>query len=270
MINKTKSVLRKIFYNKQIKKFIIFLLRKKLISRRFRNLIQLDGFNNIYKSNIDIFNSQHDSVSRDLCIFGVTKKEEKIFNKFIEVVKNSNSFLDIGSGIGLYTLFAIKLNPSISSLSIEPNPAVFKILNKNLKNLSEFNSNHKVMNKFVSQQKLNIEFNIPTGDDFSYGTSERYLLEEKNIPFETIIVETTQISEFNHSRFEIIKIDVEGSELDVLFAIEEYLTYCNLLFIEIIDSQKDLVYDFLENKNFKPLVESKENVGNYIFISEAI
>ena len=119
-------------------------------------------------------------------------------------------------------------------------------------------------------KKLNIEFNIPTGDDFSYGTSERYLLEEKNIPFETIIVETTQISEFNHSRFEIIKIDVEGSELDVLFAIEEYLTYCNLLFIEIIDSQKDLVYDFLENNNFKPLVESKENVGNYIFISEAI
>ena len=167
-------------------------------------------------------------------------------------------------------MFAIKLNPSISSLSIEPNPAVFKILNKNLKNLSEFNSNHKVMNKFVSQQKLNIEFNIPTGDDFSYGTSERYLLEEKNIPFETIIVETTQISEFNNSRFEIIKIDVEGSELDVLFAIEEYLTYCNLLFIEIIDSQKDLVYDFLENNNFKPLVESKENVGNYIFISEAI
>ena len=75
MINKTKSVLRKIFYIKQIKKFIIFLLRKKLISRRFRNLIQLDGFNNIYKSNIDIFNSQYDSVSRDLCIFGVTKKE---------------------------------------------------------------------------------------------------------------------------------------------------------------------------------------------------
>ena len=115
MINKTKSVLRKIFYIKQIKKFIIFLLRKKLISRRFRNLIQLDGFNNIYKSNIDIFNSQHDSVSRDLCIFGVTKKEEKIFNKFIEVVKNSNSFLDIGSGIGpvSYTHLTLPTTPYV-------------------------------------------------------------------------------------------------------------------------------------------------------------
>ena len=270
MKNKTKFILKKIFYINKIKNFIIFLLRKKLVSRRLRNFIQLDGFNSIYKSNIDIFNSQPDSVSRDLCIFGVTKKEEKIFNKFIEVVKNSNSFLDIGAGIGLYTLFAIKLNPNISSLSIEANPSVFKILNKNLKNLPEFNSNHKVMNKFVSQQKLNIEFNIPTGDDFSYGTSEKYLLEEKNIPFETIIVETTQICEFKNSKFDIIKIDVEGSELDVLFAIEEYLAYCNLLFIEIIDSQKNLIYDFLENNKFKPLVESKEKVGNYIFISDTI
>ena len=93
MTNKIKSLLRKIFYIKKIKNFIIFLLRKKLISRRFRNLIQLNGFNNIFKSNIDIFNSNSDAVSRDLCIYGVTKKEEEIFSKFIEVIKNSNSFL---------------------------------------------------------------------------------------------------------------------------------------------------------------------------------
>ena len=37
------------------------------------------------------------------------------------------------------------------------------------------------------------------------------ITEEKNIPFETIIVDTTQISEFKNSRFEIIKIDVEGA-----------------------------------------------------------
>tara|TARA_Y100001958_G_C21224591_1_gene549997 strand:- start:352 stop:1164 length:813 start_codon:yes stop_codon:yes gene_type:complete len=270
MTNKIKSLLRKIFYIKKIKNFIIFLLRKKLISRRFRNLIQLNGFNNIFKSNIDIFNSNSDAVSRDLCIYGVTKKEEEIFSKFIEVIKNSNSFLDIGAGIGLYTLFAIKLNPNISSLSIEANPAIFKILNKNLNNLQEFNSNHKVINKFVSQQKLNIEFYVPKGDDFSYGTSEKQLLEEKNIPFETIIVDTTQISEFKNSKFEIIKIDVEGSELDVLYAIEKHLKYCNLLFIEIIDSQKKLIYDFLESNKFKPLVESKDKIGNYIFISNTM
>ena len=35
-----------------------------------------------------------------------SQKEEEIFSKFIEVIKTSTSFLDIGAGIGLYTLFA--------------------------------------------------------------------------------------------------------------------------------------------------------------------
>ena len=44
-------------------------------------------------------------------------------------------FLDIGA-IGLYTLFAHEHNKNIQTLSIEPNPDVFKALNKNLKNMS--------------------------------------------------------------------------------------------------------------------------------------
>ncbi|MAT79878.1 MAG: hypothetical protein CMD13_03980 [Flavobacteriales bacterium] len=262
-----KLLLRKILTQSLIKKLTISLLRRRLISKRFKNLIELEGFYNLHKSNISIFNSKFDAVSRDLCIFGIGKKEQIIFNKFVEEVKHASSFLDIGAGIGLYTLFAIKLNPKISTLSIEANPEVFSVFKKNLINLEEFNQSHKTLNKFVSREVGNIEFNIPTGDDFSYGTSKKKFLEQKNIQFKQLQVPTTDISDFKHSRFEIIKIDVEGSELDALFAISDFLKYCKLLFIEIFPENKSEVYKLLKKYNFQVMVESNHDVGNYIFQS---
>ena len=136
-----------------------------------------------------------------------SNKEHQVFSKFLSEIKKVNSFLDIGAGIGLYTLFAIKNNQSIKTLSIEPNPEVFKVLEKNLNSFSPLNTNNKLLNKAVSNENIRLEFYIPTGDDFSYGTSNKHLLEEKNISYESLIVETTNFIEFSNDFYEIIKID---------------------------------------------------------------
>jgi FkbM family methyltransferase len=260
-----KSLLKQIINKLFIKKIIVFLLRKKLISRRFKNLIKLNGFHNIYESNIKILNNKNDSVSRDLCIFGIPNKEYEVFSKFLSEIKKINSFLDIGAGIGLYTLFAINNNQSIKTLSIEPNPEVFKVLEKNLNSISPLNTNNKTLNKAVSNEKRSLEFYIPTGDDFSYGTSNKNLLEEKDISYKSLIVETSDLKEFSNDFYEIIKIDVEGSELEVLMAIKEQLSHCKFLFIEILGINKNKAISFLDNYGLKPIVESVEEVGNFIF-----
>ena len=200
-----------------------------------------------------------------MTIFGIPKNEKEIFSKFLSEIKKVNSFLDIGAGIGLYTLFAIQNKKSIKTLSIEPNPEVFKVLEKNLNNFSPLNINNKTLNKAVSNENIRLEFYIPTGDDFSYGTSNKHLLEEKNISYESLIVETTNFIEFSNDFFEIIKIDVEGSELDVLMAIEKQLSHCKFLFIEILGINKNKAISFLDNYGLKPIVESEEEVGNFIF-----
>jgi len=264
-MNYIKLLLKKIVNLVLLKRVIIFLLRQNLIVRRFKNLIEFKGFHYIYKSKIMIFNTLKDAVSRDLSIFGIPKKEQEIFSRFVQEIKKVNSFLDIGSGIGLYTLFAIKHNESIKTLSIEPNPEVFKVLEKNLRIISPLNSNNKTLNKAVSNENINLEFYIPTGDDFSYGTSNKYLLEEKDISYKSLIVETSNLKEFRNDFYEIIKIDVEGSELEVLMAIEEQLSHCKFLFIEILGINKNKVISFLDNHGLKPIVESVEEVGNFIF-----
>lgn len=262
-----KKYLKQIFKLSLFRIIIVQLLRNRSINRRFKNLIELNGMHYIYKSKIKVFNAKEDSVTRDLCIFGIPQKEKKIFDRFIFEVSNAKSFLDIGAGIGLYTLFAHEHNKNIQTLSIEPNPDVFKVLNKNLKNMSLNSKAAKVLNKVVSSKNDMINFFIPTGDDFSYGTSKKNLLIEKNISYRSISIDTTNLSEYKTSNFEIIKIDVEGSELDVLKTISLYLKNCRLLFIEIRTENKAEVYELLKSFNFKPIIESKEEVGNFVFIN---
>lgn len=264
-MNFIKLFLKKIVNLVVLKQIIIFLLRQKLIARRFKNLIEFKDFHFIYKSKIKIFNTLKDAVSRDLTIFGIPKKEQDIFSRFVQEIINVNSFLDIGAGIGLYSLFAIENNQSIKTLSIEPNPEVFKVLEKNLNSISQLNTNNKTLNKAVSNVNRGLEFYIPTGDDFSYGTSNKHLLEEKGVSYKSIIVETSDLSEFSYEFYEIIKIDVEGSELEVLMVIKEQLSHCKFLFIEILDINKNKAISFLGNYGLKPIVESEEEVGNFIF-----
>ncbi len=260
-----KLFLKKIINASIFKIFIIYLLRNELVSQRFKNLIKLQGMHYIYKSRIKIYNNEHDAVSRDLSIFGIPKKEREIFDRFISEVNSANSFLDIGAGIGLYTLFALDQNSNISTLSIEPNPQVFETLNRNLEIFSFSRSNIKTLNKAVSTKNSSFEFFIPTGDDFSYGTSNKNLLIKKNISFSSIFVKTTDLSKFKKNHFDIIKIDVEGSEIDVIKTISPILKNCKILFIEIMYENKSEVYDLLKEFNLQAIIESKQDIGNYVF-----
>lgn len=260
-----KLLLKKIINLFLFKILIIYLLRNKLISKRFKNLIELNGMHYVYKSKIKVYNDGNDAVTRDLCIFGIPKKEKEIFDKFISEVKNAKSFLDIGAGIGLYTLFTLSRNSHISVLSIEPNPKVFKTLNRNLENFQSGSQIVRTLNKVITSKDKKIEFFIPTGDDFSYGTSNKNLLVEKNISFKSVVLKTTNLSKFKNDEFEVIKIDVEGSELDVLKTISFILKNCRIVFIEIMRENKSEVYDLLKDFNLLPIIESKEDIGNYVF-----
>ena len=260
---KTKYILRGIINNFLFQFFCIFLIRKNILPKKTKNLVSLKGFNKIYKSDIKIFNNGLDAVSRDLCIFGIPKKEHIIFEKFISEIKNSKSFLDIGAGIGMFSLFAKRINPKIKVWSIEPNPAIFEILKKNLNH----NNLHGVntLNKAIMSESGKIEFYIPAGNDFSYATYNKNILEEKNIPFTSVIVESSDLRLETKLDFDVIKIDVEGAELEVLKGVQEKIRNCKFLFIEIMKENKNDVFMLLKKLSFDVIIDSNEYVGNYVF-----
>ncbi len=51
---------------------------------------------------------------------------------FIEIVKNSKVFFDIGANIGYYSLISTKANPKVKVFSFEPSNGPFHFLEKNI------------------------------------------------------------------------------------------------------------------------------------------
>ncbi len=85
-----------------------------------------------------------------------------------------------------------------------------------------------------------------------------------------MFVETTNLSSYENNNFEIIKIDVEGSEIDVLKAISFHLENCSFLFIEIMYKNRIEIFELLKKYNLHSIVESDDDVGNFVFKKQHI
>ena len=190
--------------------------------------------------------------------------QPKILKVLKKKTKNINIFVDVGAHKGTYTDLIINNFDIKKTVMLEPQENFFNFLKE------KYSKNDRVtiLNKAVSSQEGSLEFFVPTGDDFSYGTSNKSLLLKNEILYKSIFVETTNLSEFHNQTFEIIKIDVEGSELDVLRTISNHLENCKFVFIEIMLKNRSQVYELLKKYKLIPISESKEDIGNYIFQKE--
>lgn len=261
-----KNIVKVIISTTPIRIIFINLLRLNLIPKRFKNLIFIEGPYEIFNhSSVTLFNTKDNSVARDYSIFGVPDREKFFLDYLIENIDKYKTFLDIGAGFGLYTLILFKESKGLSVTAFEPNRKVFDIFLKNL----EINKIEKkyisVINKAVSNVNSKIDFFIPEGDDFSYGTANKNFLNKIDIYFEKVEIESVNLDELNEQSFDLIKVDVEGHELEVLEALLDYLDKCNTILIEIDDENYAKVFSILSSKDFK-LEFSFEGINNYIFI----
>jgi FkbM family methyltransferase len=159
--------------------------------------LHLDRFDSRFIP-IEILNFQtFDPTEKDL-IFKLAGQSEIIF--------------DIGANIGWYSLnFGILRNVS-KVFSFEPIPRTFEYLTKHIK----FNNIKKIFpsNIALSDHNGEVEFfctNLETGS-----SSMRNIQERKDI--ETVICKTQTLTDFveeNDTHIDMIKCDVEGSELFV-------------------------------------------------------
>ena len=261
-----KNILKVIISKTPLKIIFIKLLRLNLIPKRFKNVIFLEGSYKIFNcSTVTLLNTKEDSVTKDFSIFGIPDREKLFLDYLIENIDKYKTFLDIGAGFGLYTLILLKESKGLSVIAFEPNRKVFDIFLKNLQINKIENKYISPINKAVSNVNSKIDFFIPEGDDFSYGTASKNFLNKINIKFNKVEVESTNLDELYEQSFDLIKVDVEGHELEVLEALQDYLDKCNTILIEIEDENYAKVFSILSSKGFK-LESSFEGINNYIFI----
>ena len=146
------------------------------------------------------------------------EKELKLLKNFI---KPGTDTIDVGVYRGVYSFEMSKYSNIVHAF--EPNPVIFKDINKNLKKIIK---NLSLYNLALSDKNQTIDLKIPIRDNnYNKKNYEEYFqmgkatihYENKLDEFEVFKVQTKKLDELNfNKKISFIKIDVEGHETEVI------------------------------------------------------
>jgi FkbM family methyltransferase len=171
---------------------------------------------------------------------------------------------DIGANIGTFTTWMAKAFPKGKVYSFEPQRQVFQMLSGN----AAINNLYNVYTYNIGLGKENIKIEFEEPDYFKNADFGTFSLVDNVISQTTnnkVVVQLTTLDWFvdyyNISKIHLLKIDVEGMDLDVLKGSKETIKkHLPVIFIEHFDNRKSIIEDI---KTFLDEFEySFETIGN--------
>jgi FkbM family methyltransferase len=163
---------------------------------------------------------------------------------------------DVGANIGTFTTWMAKYFTKGKVYSFEPQRSVFQLLTSNIALNNLYNG--YTYNFAIGKEKKILEFQEP--DYFSNVDYGIFSLVEKKIPTTEEKISVIQydldsfVIDFKIEKVNLIKIDVEGMDLDVLNGAENTIKkFRPVIFVEHCDTRKTIaneIEDFFKNKNY--------------------
>jgi len=167
-----------------------------------------------YEMYLDIYD---EGLSKQL----IKYRKRELDHKYIldQVLSPGSIVLDIGANIGYYALMELNLiGPSGFLIAVEPSPSNVSLLEKNIK-LNHKNNNTRVISGAISSSKGREKFFLSHASNLNtfhnYGTVSQHLSGEE-IEVETFRVIDVLTKQEISSGLDLIRMDVEGHEVDVL------------------------------------------------------
>lgn len=151
----------------------------------------------------------------------IKRSDEQEINLVKKFIKSGSDSIDVGVYRGVYSYEMSKYSEKVHSF--EPNPIIFKYIDKNLK---KFIKNIHLYNFALSNQNKTINLKIPIRNSNSnkeifeeyYEMGRATIHNENNFEnYENFEIQTKTIDELSFdNKISFIKIDVEGHELEVI------------------------------------------------------
>lgn len=160
-------------------------------------------------------------------------------------------FIDVGANIGQYVFMATKILKEENIYAFEPNPDLYRRLKKIFKHVNVFDI-------AFSDKNTSATFKIPSSDNIEYyarGTLNINFKEDNETKSQLLTVTSQKMDTFcdvkNMQKISLIKIDVEGHELNVIHgALNTIKKHLPILIIEIEQRHhqqniKDIINDII-------------------------
>lgn len=281
-----KKTLKKLFDLIPFKKYLFFLIRPFHIPQKFyKHLYFKDEFTVKVENTNFLIKHYGFQIENELFWCGLTKGWEKISMRlWIELCKSAEVIVDIGANTGIYSLVAKSINQKSKVFGFEPVHRVFEKFLLNCK-LNNFDI-HCLPYAASNYNGEAIIYDVPSEHVYSV-TVNKNIAKPGIKTIETKIQTqklSTFIKNFELTKIDLIKIDVETHEPEVLEGMEEFLMqFQPTLLIEILNNEvgnkvqsilKDIDYLFfnIDEKNTPAQVKTivKSNYFNYLICKREV
>lgn len=144
--------------------------------------------------------------------------EPSVSSLFCSLIEKGMTVVDVGANLGYYTLLAAKrVGDNGLIIAFEPNPFMFDLLQENIR-INGW-KNVQAFQLAVSDSEGKRQFNLPKLNV----AAASFTIWNENDVAESITVNAVSLDCFLQVDPDIIKIDVEGAELEVLRGMREIL-----------------------------------------------
>ena len=173
-----------------------------------------------YKLKLDLSDP---GIARELAVNGT--REDQLRHLLQHEIEEGMTILDIGANIGYYPLMVANLaGDSGFVYAIEPSPSNYQNLIENIE-LNNKGKNFEVFNMGVSNKKGKERFFLSTHSNLNTfikdGYKENYTT--RGVSDNYIDIEVTDLTSFlqGKKKVDLIRMDVEGYEVEILEGVEE-------------------------------------------------
>jgi len=228
-----------------------FMKRRKILSlivysplRWFSKTFDRDIF--LYNNKWDYFFTLSDTSSYGIMMLSHEGNVPLIIYSLLCKMKDP-VFIDVGAYLGAYTLAFSKISKLV--VAVEPSPINYFVLRKNL-------SINKVKNC------IPVKCALSNYDGLSYlyisKFSDLHSLHKDMldaaidiIPVQTRTLDTLALRELKLNKIDLIKVDVEGAEMEVLEGMKEIIKkYGPTLIIEVFQKNLEKIEEILNKHNY--------------------